>query len=140
MACSKSPCYRRPNDSTFPSGDEMFSSVGTGGVNDFMDVIAFQLLLNEWRQLDSLAALDVDGLVGQATIGAIEQFQLSRLGFKDGRIDPDGPTMLKMLDAPGDDVELALRPVVRDLVALADSFQILNFIPPALIDQAYNDL
>ncbi len=42
--------------------------------------------------------LDVDGLVGPKTIGAIQKFQLHHFGFKgaDGRVDPDGATLAKL--------------------------------------------
>jgi len=37
--------------------------------------------------------LAVDGLVGPLTIAAIEKYQRRQLGWADGRVDPDGPTI-----------------------------------------------
>lgn len=51
--------------------------------------------------------LAMDGIVGKLTIGAIHRFQARHLGWSDGRIDPDGPTLPRLrsysanLDASG---------------------------------------
>lgn|GEM_PF-5046423 len=118
----------------------MLNSVGVGGVNEFLDVLAYQLLLNEWRRIDGLPALNPDGAIGPKTIGAINHFQQSRLGFQDGLIEPGKATMLKILDAPANDPGMLLRPVVRDLVAALDTIQLLDIIPPIFIDAGYQEI
>ncbi|MFJ1610035.1 peptidoglycan-binding protein [Streptomyces sp. NPDC088253] len=69
---------------------DLSETVGEGGVNDLDDVFTVQMLLN---QVDSAAGgpsplLDVDGLVGPKTIGAIRWFQNVQLGFQDGLVEP----------------------------------------------------
>jgi hypothetical protein len=77
-------------------------SVGFGGVNLPGDTRTVQELLNDARADTGLPPIKVDGLVGPETIGAIRQFQQSRLGFADGRVDPGGPTLqaLNAAEAP----------------------------------------
>ena len=71
------------------------TSVGEGGENALDDTTTIQTLLNNV----SVAAagphplLAVDGKVGRLTISAIRKFQARHLGWSDGRIDPDGPTL-----------------------------------------------
>lgn len=60
-------------------------SVGKGGDNKLEDVKLVQELLNKKGQ-----NLTVDGDCGRNTIAAIEAFQQSEFGWKDGRIDPGG--------------------------------------------------
>jgi hypothetical protein len=50
-------------------------SVGQGGVNIKGDVIFVQLLLNDWRARNGMVRIEVDGLVGPETIGAIRSIQ-----------------------------------------------------------------
>ncbi len=71
------------------------ASVGEGGENDPDDTTTIQTLLNN---VPITAAgphplLAVDGKVGRLTIGAIRKFQARHLGWSDGRVDPDGPTL-----------------------------------------------
>jgi ElaB/YqjD/DUF883 family membrane-anchored ribosome-binding protein len=70
-----------------PSASSISGSVGKGGKNKADDVAIVQQLLNE-----NGASLEVDGVVGPKTIGAISKFQQSELGFQDGRVDPGGQT------------------------------------------------
>ena len=67
---------------------EIGASVGRGGANRREDVEAAQIALNRRG-----AQLKIDGLIGPATIKAIEDFQ-RKLGVAqpDGRIDPGGRT------------------------------------------------
>ncbi|WP_329342912.1 DUF4347 domain-containing protein [Streptomyces sp. NBC_00663] len=69
---------------------ELSGSVGEGGVNAGDDVFTVQMLLN---QVGPGAGgpnppLQVDGLVGPKTNGAIRGFQQTRLGFQDGLVEP----------------------------------------------------
>jgi hypothetical protein len=68
----------------------MNNSVGAGGANAAADVIYVQRLLNDWRGNNNLAAIGIDGLVGQETIGAIHRFQTDVTGIVDDRVDPNG--------------------------------------------------
>jgi hypothetical protein len=77
------------------------ASVGLGGRNLAGDTFTVQQLLNRARQEDGLPPIAVDGLVGPETIGAIRAFQQSRLGFSDGRVDPNGPTIAALNRAGG---------------------------------------
>ena len=72
-----------------PSSASIRSSVGQGGRNRSDDVETVQLLLNRQGQRPSLVP---DGDCGKKTIGAIKAFQQKELGWKDGRVDPDGKT------------------------------------------------
>jgi hypothetical protein len=72
------------------------ASVGQGGTNRRKDVLIVQNLLNQHiGSLPSIAALRVDGVVGQRTIDAIKAFQRTvvHLLSPDGRVDPNGRTM-----------------------------------------------
>ena len=70
------------------------ASVGRGGVNHHHDVHTAQTLLNACLPTP-LEALRVDGVCGQATIGAIDAVQRKLMEWvvPDGRIDPVGPTL-----------------------------------------------
>jgi len=72
------------------------NSVGTGGRNAVADVFFVQLLLNDWRVRNQRNPIAVDGLVGQETVGAIEEFQRRVTGKVDGRVDPAGPAIEKL--------------------------------------------
>ncbi|MFL5001283.1 MAG: peptidoglycan-binding protein, partial [Xanthobacteraceae bacterium] len=78
------------------------ASVGLGGRNLAGDTFTIQQLLNRARQNDGLPPIAVDGLVGPETIGAIRAFQQSRVGFSDGRVDPNGPTLAALNRVDGD--------------------------------------
>lgn len=69
------------------------SSVGRKGANKKPDVELVQTALNR-SILAPFKLLKVDGLIGPATIGAIERFQKHALNFSkpDGLIDVDGKT------------------------------------------------
>ena len=64
-------------------------SVGQAGKNAPQDVATVQDLLN---RNGASPALDVDGLCGPKTVGAIAAFQKTSLGFADGRVDVGGQT------------------------------------------------
>jgi hypothetical protein len=70
-------------------------SVGRGGRNTPADVRTIQSALNgvEPAQGGPTLKLDVDGFAGPLTIAAIEKYQRRHLGWSDGRVDPDGPTI-----------------------------------------------
>lgn len=73
-------------------------SVGRGGANAPEDVSAVQKLLNSYL-VPPTAPLDVNGICGPKTVAAIVQFQRTRVGLRrgDGRVDPHGPTLAKMV-------------------------------------------
>jgi len=69
-------------------------SPGTAG-NLTQDVLAVQKLINgQLLKLTPIARLKEDGIVGQNTVRAIEEFQrrVVRMPIPDGRIDPGGAT------------------------------------------------
>lgn len=66
---------------------QISGSVGEGGENQYDDIKIVQSMLNR-----SGASLVTDGDVGPLTIAAINAFQMSQFGWKDGRVDVDGKT------------------------------------------------
>ena len=76
-------------------GIEISASVGRGGANRADDVRTIQSALNSQDPIDGGPdiKLVVDGLVGPLTIAAIEKYQRRQLGWADGRVDTDGPTI-----------------------------------------------
>ncbi len=71
--------------------------VGQGGTNLPDDVRQMQRLLADLEVAAGTIPLDVDGLVGPATIGAIVGFQQQNPRLpRDGRIDPDGPSLTRL--------------------------------------------
>ena len=81
----------------------LLGSVGQDGMNRQADVASIQMLLNAY--LESSAQpnrLNVSGSMDAATIAAIKQFQLRivNLPEPDGRVDPHGPTLRKLLNRP----------------------------------------
>jgi hypothetical protein len=54
------------------------------------------MLLNDWRVRNGIAPIDVDGIVGPETLGAITSFERRFTAFSDSRIDPNGPTLQKL--------------------------------------------
>jgi peptidoglycan hydrolase-like protein with peptidoglycan-binding domain len=69
------------------------ASVGSGGANRPEDVKVIQRLLGDLEFAATSVSLDVDGIVGPRTIGAITTFQQGNPGLVvDGRIDPGGGT------------------------------------------------
>jgi hypothetical protein len=76
-------------------------SVGRmGGKNLPDDVVTVQQLLVQApvAQGGTVPRLEIDGLCGPKTIEAIQKFQLHHFGWKgaDGRVDPGGPTLIKL--------------------------------------------
>ena len=93
-----------------PSSASISASVGKGGKNKEEDVETVQRLLNR-----SGAGLEVDGDCGSRTIRAIENFQQSRLGWKDGRVDPGGKTFAALTGAAAfENVKDAVTDAVED--------------------------
>jgi len=77
------------------------ASVGRGGANHARDVRLIQELIN--RQLPiPLLPLEVDGKIGPATIGAIEEYQrrVAHMAHPDGRVDPGGKTLQALRGMP----------------------------------------
>jgi len=72
-------------------------SVGKDGVNQNRDVRVVQTQLNA-QMPKSLSKLVVDGLCGPATIAIIRNFQKAVVGLRlpDGRVDPNGRTLIAM--------------------------------------------
>lgn len=76
-------------------GLALSGSVGRGGRNASADVKAIQAALNAVDPADGgpTLKLAVDGICGPLTTAAIEKYQRRQMGWSDGRIDPDGPTI-----------------------------------------------
>src|SRR5262245_50233720 len=75
------------------------AAVGTTpALNRAQDVETIQTLLNQVpaNQGGPNPLLDLDGLIGPLTIGAIRKFQSFHLGFNDGRVDPGQKTLAKL--------------------------------------------
>ncbi len=72
-------------------------SVGLGGKNRKDDSMTVQELLNKVPADEGgpVPLLAVDGLPWQKTIAAIKNFQRVHveMKFRDGRVDPNGPTL-----------------------------------------------
>ncbi len=76
------------------------ASVGKGGVNRNQDVKTIQNLINQnIKSIVPLRPLKEDGRMGPKTISAIEAFQRRELGLRmpDGRVDPGGKTITKLV-------------------------------------------
>jgi peptidoglycan hydrolase-like protein with peptidoglycan-binding domain len=78
------------------------ASVGTGGTNRPHDVRTIQSALNDVPIEDGGAdpLLQVDGIAGPLTRAAITNFQGSHTRVFDGRVDPNGPTLLALNNEP----------------------------------------
>jgi len=74
----------------------MKSSVGAGGRNVKADVQYVQFLLSDVLAQGNGKGLAIDGIVGPKTQAAINKFQQTTMGFADGRVDPDGPTIKRL--------------------------------------------
>lgn len=70
-----------------PGATALSGSVGQGGQNIYDDVKLVQSMLNS-----SGASLVIDGDCGPLTIAAINAYQMSQFGWKDGRVDVNGKT------------------------------------------------
>jgi hypothetical protein len=70
-------------------------SVGRGGRNAIDDVKTIQAALNAVEPADGgpILKLTVDGIAGPLTIAAIEKYQKRQLGWSDGRVDTNEPTI-----------------------------------------------
>ena len=81
---------------------KLSASVGKGGKNKPEDTKVVQELLNDFTKKGGFKRLDVDGLIGPKTIGAIKSFQQNVVGMKrgDGRVDPGGETMAALVKGP----------------------------------------
>ena len=73
-------------------------SVGVGGMNQPTDVMVVQYLLNcvPVHKGGPTIELVIDGIAGPKTVQAIRQFQATRMGFADSRVDPNGQTLRKL--------------------------------------------
>lgn len=71
-------------------------SVGLGGANVTHDVQYVQALLNIRLEDTGQQALTVDGKTGPLTIGSIQHFQSSQLGFADGLVEPGKSTIIAL--------------------------------------------
>src|SRR3954452_21981879 len=97
------------------------ASVGIGGLNVGHDVQYVQALLNIRLEDIGRQALDVDGKVGPLTIGAIQDFQSSQLGFADGLVEPNKNTITALEAQVAD-----FFPEIKAMTALAT---VLSFEP-----------
>lgn len=122
---------------SFPTDNlRISSSVGRGGTNLRADVLLIQQLINNHLPIP-LRPLEVDGICGPLTIGAIEEIQRRSLHLNqpDGRIDPGGATF-RFLTGGG--VQVALKPPVApgsfpaDVIAAAKASQTTWHIPAAV--------
>jgi peptidoglycan hydrolase-like protein with peptidoglycan-binding domain len=99
-------------------------SVGKSGLNRTADVFRVQEALHIARAQEDMPPIQVDGLVGPQTIGAIEDFQHRHTQVGDGRIDPHGPTLRELETMVGPVIEARIRAViVRVLEGLASELQ-----------------
>lgn len=77
--------------------NDIIRSVGLNGANEKSDVKFIQYALNFYVDFhkSTLSVLNVDGICGSKTIGAIKTFQKDYVGIKspDGRVDPNGKTL-----------------------------------------------
>ena len=76
------------------------ASVGRSGVNRAADVKLVQKLLNEHTIPGEDTRLIEDGKIGDKTISRIEAFQrkILKMITPDGRVDPNGKTITKLLE------------------------------------------
>lgn len=75
-------------------------SVGQGGTNSRADVTLVQQLLNLMPENVGGPAMPiaVDGFIGPQTVGTISRFQKANFGWSDGRVDPNGKTLVRLSD------------------------------------------
>lgn len=80
--------------------DKITASVGRSGVNRAADVKLVQTLLNRQIIPGEVIPLKEDGKIGDKTISRIEAFQKNILNMitPDGRVDPNGKTITKLLE------------------------------------------
>jgi putative peptidoglycan binding protein len=77
-----------------PVGSVISGTVGRHGANHNADVKTVQALLNK-----AGAGIKDDGQCGRATISAIEEYQLNWTKHPDGRVDPGGVSLKKLIEA-----------------------------------------
>lgn len=104
-------------------------SVGSLGVNHLDDVVVIQCGLNAFRMRQGQPALAVDGLVGPQTTGAIAAFQRSQALPADGRIDPAGATLPRLVTLIGGE-QAVFGPTIAQLLPLIDALQRLGGTAP----------
>jgi hypothetical protein len=81
------------------SNSPLEDSVGAGGTNRTQDARYVQALLNDWRGLNGLPLIAVDGLAQSQTIAAIRDFQGAVTGVVDGRVDVGGAAITALQQA-----------------------------------------
>jgi peptidoglycan L-alanyl-D-glutamate endopeptidase CwlK len=81
-------------------------SVGVGAPNRREDVITIQTLL----QSAGISPGAIDGICGPKTVAAIKSFQSRYLTHPDGRVDPFGPTWLRLSSKPAGPAPTATTP------------------------------
>jgi hypothetical protein len=111
-------------------------SVGRDGANLRREVQYVQALLNVFRTERGQTLLDLDGLVGPLTIGAIEEFQTAVTGIVDGRVDP-GAQAVTALEQQTAGVLDELRTVT--MLALLLSHRPVEEEPPVEEDPVLDD-
>lgn len=74
-------------------------SVGRGGTNAKPDVRFVQRMLNNAGMLPGTPLLMVDGIAGPKTTSSIESYQRRQGLLTDGRVDPSGPTVKRLIQA-----------------------------------------
>lgn len=106
-------------------------SVGIGGRNARDDVQLVQFLLNAWQGVAGRNFLNLDGIAGPLTCGAIAAIQQAAgLRAVDGRVDPGGPTLevLGKLGAVG--LAMAVRQTPRPI-------QVTRNLYPPVRDESF---
>lgn len=93
-------------------------SVGRGAFNNPADVRVVQHLLNDVGT-PGARPLKVDGAVGPLTISAILAFQRSNGGSTDGRIDPTGATLKRLISRHFANIGQGVEPGLRATLAPA---------------------
>lgn len=80
--------------------ERISASVGRKGINQPKDVKAIQKLLNIQKIPGVIVPLKVDGKIGPNSITRIESFQkkVMKIARPDGKIDPDGKTLKKLIE------------------------------------------
>lgn len=120
----------------------MQGSVGVNGANHRDDNLLVQALLNVVAPVvASKVKLKQDGIVGPKTIAAIRAFQSQTFGSADGRIDPLGKSILRLVDLAGTRATLptGFRSLTAPTVAVTSSLNIFsNFKLPRLQLTSFN--
>jgi peptidoglycan hydrolase-like protein with peptidoglycan-binding domain len=112
------------------------SSVGRSGANQPNDVRIVQTLLNDWRGKNKRGPIAIDGYVGPETIDAITDFQRTATGIVDGRVDPGGPAIRKLVEGvPPSEV---LQAAVLGLLALIADYDPYHPTFPGRMDTFRN--